>query len=163
ISFAASPDGTMLATGSEKQIRLWDASNGRLKAVLEQPTSAFSGVYRLAFSPDGQMLASLIGEAGKPKKAWHSDVRSRELRPTRRGDTGVVFSAAIAPDGKTLATGSTDRAVRLWDLENGQPRTTLRGHTDTVFSVLFSPDGKTLATGSWDDTVRLWDQHTGRL
>jgi WD40 repeat protein len=64
----------------------------------------------------------------------------------------VTFS----PDGRTLASTSTDRTVRLWDVATGQPAATLFGHTEFVRSAAFSPDGHTLATASMDGTVRLW-------
>jgi WD40 repeat protein/energy-coupling factor transporter ATP-binding protein EcfA2 len=76
------------------------------------------------------------------------------------GHTEGVSSAVFSPDGRTLATGSYDRTVRLWDISNPQhpaELATLTGHTDTVFSVAFSPDGHTLATASRDRTVRLWN------
>jgi len=66
-----------------------------------------------------------------------------------------VYSVAFSPDGQTLALGSWDNAVRLWQVANALMRT-LEGHTDRVMSVAFSPDGKTLASGSDDKTVRLW-------
>ena len=77
-----------------------------------------------------------------------------------RHNTGVVSSVAFSPDGHTLATGSFDHTVRLWDVSDlHYPSSlgTLTGHTRDVNSVAFSPDGQTLATGSWDNTARLWD------
>ncbi|MFN5397117.1 MAG: AAA-like domain-containing protein [Pseudanabaena sp.] len=69
---------------------------------------------------------------------------------------GIVFIVVFSPDGKTIATGSGDKTVKLWNLE-GKELQTLTGHSDRVWSVAFSPDGKTIATGSWDTTVKLWN------
>jgi WD40 repeat protein len=79
------------------------------------------------------------------------------------GHTGAVFSVAFSPDGKTLASGTDDHTIRLWDVATGRPTgQPLTGHTGTVLSVAFSPDGRILASGSVDDTIRLWDMFTGR-
>jgi WD40 repeat protein len=83
----------------------------------------------------------------------------QELR--RFGHEGRVYAVAFSPDGRTLATGSDDGAVQLWEVETGRKIRALRGHSNWVSSVAFSPDGHTLATGSADRSVRLWEAATG--
>ncbi len=79
------------------------------------------------------------------------------------GHASPARSVALSGDGKYLASGSDDHAVKVWDMASGQELKTLRGHTDRVNSVAFSPDSKILASGSWDHKIRLWDVASGRL
>ena len=76
------------------------------------------------------------------------------------GHTAGVRSVAFNPDGHTIASGSDDNTIRLWDVSAGRHLRTLTGHTGDVESVAFSPDGKTLASGSSDGTILLWELTT---
>jgi len=77
------------------------------------------------------------------------------------GHKKPVNSIAFSHDGKTLASGSDDTDVILWDLTSGRRIKTLSGHSNWVRYVAFSPDGRTLASGSRDETIILWDIATG--
>ncbi|KIX02554.1 uncharacterized protein Z518_08495 [Rhinocladiella mackenziei CBS 650.93] len=77
------------------------------------------------------------------------------------GYTGLVRSVAFSPDGTTLASGSDDKSVRVWDSATGIQLEQFNSHTDVVRSVSFSPDGTTIASGSSDTSVRVWDAATG--
>jgi WD40 repeat protein len=89
---------------------------------------------------------------------WKAGIK--ELK-TFRGHTQGIWSVAFAPDGLTLASGGSDRYVRIWDIETGRLLRSLRGHTQEIRQVAYSPDGRILATGSEDRTIRLWDPNTG--
>ncbi|MEV2191029.1 WD40 repeat domain-containing protein [Streptomyces phaeochromogenes] len=119
---AFSPDGTTLASSSyDRTIRLWDVSSARTIAVLKGHTSAAMSV---AFSPDGRMLASGGASASSAfgndypddhtVRLW--DVARRTNVATLTGHTGTVRSVVFSPDGTTLASGSHDGTVRLWQI-----------------------------------------------
>ena len=90
-------------------------------------------------------------------------IATAQLKATLEGHTDLVWSVAFSQDGRTLASGSQDRTIRLWNPNNGNLKRTLTGHRDAVNSVAFSPDGTTLASGSWDGTIRLWNPNNGNL
>jgi WD40 repeat protein len=70
---------------------------------------------------------------------------------------------AVAPNGKLLASGSSDKTVKLWSLPDGALQSTLRGHTSGVRAIAISSDGKLLASGGDDKTIRLCSLPHGKL
>jgi WD40 repeat protein len=77
-----------------------------------------------------------------------------------KGHTDPVYSVAVSPDGRLVATGSFDKSIKLWDLASGKEVRSLagpNGHQNQVLAVAFSPKGDLLATGGSDNVVKLWD------
>ena len=66
-------------------------------------------------------------------------------------------SLAFSYDSSTLASGSLDETVKLWNVATGKERVVLRGHRSGISAIAFSPDDRTLASAGMDDAVRLWD------
>lgn len=90
------------------------------------------------------------------------DIIINEVK-TFRGHLKPVFSVAFSPDGNTLASGSYDKSVRIWDINAGRLLQTFTGHTDAVYSVAYNSSGNMLASCGKDKTIRIWDPSTGRL
>ncbi|MEI2778522.1 MAG: pentapeptide repeat-containing protein [Tetrasphaera sp.] len=155
LAVAYAPDGTRLASGSDGEVRIWDAATGQPIHTL---TGHTGGVWAVAYAPDGTRLASGSGDG--TVRIW--DAATGQPIHTLTGHTGGVWAVAYAPDGTRLASGSEDGTVRIWDAATGQPIHTLTGHTGLVRAVAYAPDGTRLASGSGDGTVRIWDAATGQ-
>lgn len=159
-SLAYSPDGSHLVTASQDSILVWDLATRRL--IDQSGSWSFSGGESLTLTPDGRIVASL----GADVDTAVPGVANLDL-----GWVSFNRSAlAASPKGRTLATGSSDHTVQLWnppdpskvdDLSKKSPPikllATLTGHSANVTSVAFTPDGATLASGDADGTIRLWD------
>ena len=166
-SIAFSPQSRSLIAGSwDGTIQLWDFTNGQLLHTLKgHPHGGVS----LAVSPNGQTLAS--GSANGSIIIWRLwQLGTAELHqgvaPKQKfqltGHTNVVASVAISADGLTLASGSRDQTINLWNLQTGKLQQTLIGHRQRVISVAFSRDRQLLASGSEDRSIKLWQLDSGR-
>jgi WD40 repeat protein len=164
-AFAYSPDGNLLALGSEKGITLWDAAGQANLIALDS-----NAVKALAFSPDSKTLAGAdwyegADALGGPPVRWTVKLFQVGTRKgiasfEGTGDEGRMASLALSPDGKILAAGNAEGTVRLWDLATKRERALLKQSSvgmRNVNSLAFSADGRILATGSGDGLIKLWD------
>jgi serine/threonine protein kinase len=118
-----------------------------------------AGMNCLAFSPDGNILAS--GTADNLVILWdaHTGTQVRNLE----GHTAFISDLAFSPDGTILASASEDKTIILWNALTGERLRLLEGHKKAVTGLAFSPDGQLLASSSRDSTVNLWKPDSGEL
>ncbi|GHJ03916.1 hypothetical protein TPA0906_57810 [Streptomyces olivaceus] len=159
-SVAFSPDGkTLVTSGHDSTIRLWDMAGRRQIASLDGRSSQ---THTAAFSPDGRMLVT--SHDGWKVRVW--DVRTRKQTAVL---TGAGSPAVFSPDGATIATGGQQGQVLLWDARTSRKTGELQIHSSkdgaSPHDLAFSPDGTTLAVSvlgfrvskSEESQVQLWD------
>jgi WD40 repeat protein len=155
---AYSPDGSLLAAGGNREVRLLDRK-GNAVAVLQGHAEK---VRALAFSPDGKLLAAAGGQPGRfgEVKIW--DVANRRELRAIKGHSDCIYAVAFAPGGETLATSSYDKLIILWETATGRELRTLKDHIDAVYALAYTPDGRRLISAAADRTVKVWDPATGQ-
>jgi WD40 repeat protein len=84
-------------------------------------------------------------------------------RSILEGHSGKVLSVDFSPDGRLLASGSTDNTLRLWNVRQSTLLRTMLGHPFPILSLSFSPNNQLIATGSDDGIVRIWQVSNGSL
>ncbi len=106
----------------------------------------------IALSPDGKQLAAAVDYSAKI-----FSIDSRRQRLELKGHKGQVSAVAFSPDGETIATGSWDETVKLWDAATGRERATFRWPIGRVYCLTYAPDGLRLAAGGDLGKTVVWD------
>lgn len=152
---AWSSDGeTIGSAGQDATIRLWDRKTGALVRVLTDD-APFSW---LSWTPDDRMMVSSSEDMAI--KLW-DPLTGKNIR-VLGSDSGWVYTAALSPNGKVIASVNENTQIRLRDVVTGRILQNFAGPPEAIVtSLAWSPDGKKLAAGSGDRKIRLWNPETG--
>ncbi|HXJ61814.1 MAG TPA: serine/threonine-protein kinase [Verrucomicrobiae bacterium] len=133
---------------ADGRLEWYDTATGNRTRTL--PTGEGS-VTSVALSPNGKSV--LIGETAPRLRLVDLESGHADLIP---GDMGSTLSVAWSADGQTIAAGTFEGFIKLWNARTQREVAMLRGHTSVVSAVEFSRDGRHMVSGSFDNTWRLW-------
>lgn len=166
-----SSDGRMLAivygglTKMDKNIALRDVETGDSIRILTGHTDE---VKCIAFSPDGQTLASGGAISDRTIRLWDIETGSSRVITDpywkdnwdeywHNINSKVALALAFSPDSQTLASGMKLGDIYLWETATGAKKKLLRGHSEGISHLFFSPDGQTLISAGYDGIILIWD------
>jgi WD40 repeat protein len=167
LAMAFTLDGKRLAVAGRNQrewtpqgygiVRIWDLATGKETAVYRAPGNFY------AVAADAQQRFLSLGHTNQGGRdgqliLWDPTSGSKRFA---LGETCVVYSVAVAPDGRTIATcggfAEKEGEVILWDVATGRARVVHKEEGDYARALAWAPDGQTLAVARGDGRVTLWD------
>lgn len=167
-SVCFSADGKHLAVGCDEGVQVVDPATGQQQQLFK---SGEGLCYAARYSPDGQLVAAIqqtlertTGTAGTRAVVWETATgKERLAQPVSwnytRADAGLCFS----PDSKRLAALGADRAIRFWDMSNGQPAGVCRAADSPINDMAFTAHGTRFAAACSDGVIRLLEAFSGQV
>ncbi len=151
LSIAWSPDGKLIATGSQdRSSRIWEWPGGKELKNFKEHGDAVS---RVCFSPDGKSLYT----ASLDHNIRRYEIATGALMRTYAGHAEAVAALAVSADGKRLVSAGIEPALKWWNAETGDATGAQGGHGGPVNEISLSKDGKTVVSVSADKTLKTWD------
>ncbi|NJS09254.1 MAG: hypothetical protein HC789_02155 [Microcoleus sp. CSU_2_2] len=169
-AIAFSPDGkTIAGAGNEGVMRLWDAKSGKelkvWKEAIQRISSSENNVQDIAFSPDGKFIVAgglnvpiarvwnLKGSLTEPQANLNTNKETQEIHQ------GDIMTVAVSPDSQLVATGGTDKMMRIWKPKSptGELVKVTQKQENPIFSVVFTADKKQIVTADGEGNVAFWD------
>jgi WD40 repeat protein len=148
----AAAGGVPSRSGEVKVFRVADG-----EPVLSLPEAHTDAVNAVAFSPDGQFLAT----AGSDKYVRKFSLKTGQQAVQFEGHTNHVLSVAWRAGGKILASAGADSTINLWDAETGDRPLTIQGYQKQVTCVRFQGQTQFLMTASGDKLIRQHNADNG--
>jgi WD40 repeat protein/mono/diheme cytochrome c family protein len=159
-SLAYSPDGRHIAVAGYHEVLVHQADGSGIVARL---VGLSERIQKLAWSPDGSKLAVSGGSPARQGELQVWDVAKKKLELSKSITFDTVYGVSWSPDGKQLAFGCADNAVRAIDAASGKETLFMGGHNDWVLDTLWSVDGKQVVSCGRDMSVKLTEVPTQRF
>ena len=158
-ALAASPYSPLVAAGGYKQVLFYNTENLGLSGVLPFPEGQ---IYDVKFSRDGTMIIASGGVNGKKGVVCLWDVKTGKRLFKLDNDFDVTISADVSSDRKFIATGSSDKLIKIYSATDGSLIHNIKQHSEWITHLSFSPDAVLLATGDRNGHVHVWEVDSGQ-
>ena len=159
-SMKFSPDGQWLAVAGYHEVLLHKADGSGLVHRLVGRAERVEGI---AFSPDGKLLGVCGGSPAEFGQVQFWDPAEGKLIKSYRLGYDSLYGISFSPDGKKVAFGAADKAVRTMEIETGKIGLDFRAHADWTFGTAFTLDGKQLVSAGRDMALKLIDLENQRF
>ncbi|KAI1120105.1 hypothetical protein F5Y10DRAFT_290315 [Nemania abortiva] len=169
-SLAFAPNGEKIVSGSgDRTVKVWDVDSSSCIMEFSGPSNLGRGITSVAISDKHIAYGSLDRGVKVCDSITGAQVSHLE---EPHGHQDSIYSITISPDGGTLISGSLDKTIKMWDLNDlevtrdnkattGRLIRTLEGHRDFVLDTQMTCDGRSIISASGDGTVHFWDTRTG--
>jgi WD40 repeat protein/tRNA A-37 threonylcarbamoyl transferase component Bud32 len=157
--------GSIVSAGVGADVHVWDAETGQTRALYKGHSGLAPYVFAVAWSPDGERIASACSSAGLDKTVHLWDASTGQPLSRYKVPSGLmpnfsVLSLAWSPDGRRIAATCSQNIIRVWNTETEELVSTYHCGSEWVSHIAWSPDSRYLALAHSDHTAQVWDTVT---